>query len=174
MLMFIETKYFMAIIVLVSANVTYADNINLYSVNTGSWTYHLTNNHGQYTEGLDNQFVSVERKFSSNSKYSLLIGTMKNSFDDRCIAIGVRRDWVSLGNGWVFKGVYGYVGEFFFDTFEHCGNHGSYKDFKEVTGIGFSPYIYHSFQYNFTDNFGLETGVILPSVFVVSLQWSFR
>ena len=28
-----------------------ADEITLYSVNTGSWIYHLSNNHGQYTEG---------------------------------------------------------------------------------------------------------------------------
>lgn len=157
-----------------SATLVQADEINLYSVNTGSWIYHLSNNHGQYTEGFDNQFVSVERKFSEDSKYSLLAGTMKNSFDDRCIALGVRRDWVSFGNGWVFKGIYGYVGEFFFDAFEHCGDHGSYKDFKDATGIGFSPYIYHGFQYNFTDYFGIETGIIIPTVFVVSIQWSFR
>lgn len=53
-----------------------ADEITLYSVNTGSWIYHLSNNHGQYTEGFDNQFASVERKFSADSKYSLLVGTM--------------------------------------------------------------------------------------------------
>jgi hypothetical protein len=35
------------------------------------------------------------------------------------------------------------------DAFEHCGDHGSYKDFKDATGIGFSPYIYHAIQYNF-------------------------
>ena len=99
---------------------------------------------------------------------------MKNSFDDRCIALGVRRDWASLGNGWVFKGIYGYVGEFFFDAFEDCGDHGSYKDFKDATGIGFSPYIYHGLQYNFTDYFGIESGIILPAVFVISVQWSFR
>lgn len=98
---------------MMSSTALQADEINLYSVNTGSWIYHLSNNHGQYTEGFDNQFASVERKFSEDSPYSLLAGTMKNSFDDRCIALGVRRDWVSLGNGWVFKGIYGYVGEFF-------------------------------------------------------------
>ena len=151
-----------------------ADEITLYSVNTGSWIYHLSNNHGQYTEGFDNQFASVERKFSADSKYSLLVGTMKNSFDDRCIALGVRSDWASLCNGWVFKWIYGYVGEFLFDAFEDCGDHGSDKDFKDATGIGFSPYIYHGLQYNFTDYFGIESGIILPAVFVISVQWSFR
>ncbi len=159
---------------MMSSTALQADEINLYSVNTGSWIYHLSNNHGQYTEGFDNQFASVERRFSEDSPYSLLAGTMKNSFDDRCIALGVRRDWVSLGNGWVFKGIYGYVGEFFFSAFEHCGDHGSYKDFKDATGMGFSPYIYHGFQYSFTNYFGVESGIILPAVFVVSIQWSFR
>lgn len=161
-------------VMLMSTAFAQADEINLYSVNTGSWIYHLTNNHGQYTEGFDNQFASVERRFSGNSEYSLLAGTMKNSFDDRCIALGIRRDWALFDNGWVFKGIYGYVGEFFFDAFEHCGDHGSYKDFKDATGIGFSPYVYHGFQYNFTNYFGFETGIILPSVLVVSIQWSFR
>ena len=151
-----------------------AGELNLYSMNTGSYVYHMTGNHGQYNEHFNNNFFSVERKFSQDSKYSVLVGTMKNSFDDRCIALGVRRDWVSLGNGWVFKGIYGYVGEVFFSAFEHCGDHGSYKDFKDATGIGFSPYIYHGFQYNFTDYFGVESGIILPAVFVVSIQWSFR
>lgn len=37
-----------------------------------------------------------------------------------------------------------------------------------------SPYIYHGLQYNFTDYFGIESGIILPAVFVISVQWSFR
>ncbi|HBR1162838.1 TPA: hypothetical protein L9K93_003766, partial [Klebsiella quasipneumoniae subsp. similipneumoniae] len=75
------------------ATLAQAKEINLYSMNTGSYVYHLTNNHGQYTENFENHFFSVERKFSEDSKYSLLIGTMNNSFDDRCLALGVRRDW---------------------------------------------------------------------------------
>ena len=144
------------------ATLAQAKEINLYSMNTGSYVYHLTNNHGQYTENFENHFFSVERKFSEDSKYSLLIGTMNNSFADRCLALGVRRDWYHNGS------------EFFFDAFEHCGDHGSYKDFKDATGIGFSPYIYHAIQYNFTDYFALESGIIIPSVFVISIQWSFR
>lgn len=65
-----------------------ANELNLYSVNTGSYVYHLTNNHGQYTENFENHFFSVERKFSADSKYSLLLGTMNNSFNDRCLALG--------------------------------------------------------------------------------------
>ena len=151
-----------------------ADELNLYSINTGSYVYHLTHNHGQYTEHFDNKFISVERKFSEQSEYSYILGTMNNSFNDRCLAAGVRKDWASLGDGLVFKGIYGYVGEFFFDAFSDCGDHGSYHDFKKVTGVGFSPYIYHGLQYNFTSCFGMDVGLIIPSVFVITVQWSFR
>ncbi|WP_254388385.1 hypothetical protein [Enterobacter soli] len=151
-----------------------ADELNLYSINTGSYVYHLTHNHGQYTEHFDNKFISVERKFSEQSEYSYILGTMNNSFNDRCLAAGVRKDWASLGDGLVFKGIYGYVGEFFFDAFSDCGDHGSYHDFKKVTGVGFSPYIYHGFQYNFTSYFGMDVGLIIPSVFVITVQLSFR
>jgi hypothetical protein len=72
-----------------------ADDINLYSINTGSYVYHLTHNHGQYTEHFDNKFISVERKFSEQSEYSYILGTMNNSFNDRCLAAGVRKDWAS-------------------------------------------------------------------------------
>lgn len=145
------------------ATLAQAKEINLYSMNTGSYVYHLTNNHGQYTENFENHFFSVERKFSEDSKYSLLIGTMNNSFDDRCLALGVRRDWYHNGSGWTFKGVYGYTGEFFFDAFEHCGDHGSYKDFKDATGIGFSPYIYHAIQYNLPTISLLRVASLFPA-----------
>jgi hypothetical protein len=146
---------------------------NLYSVNTGSFVYHLTGNHGQYNENFNNKFFSVERKFSTDSQYSMIIGTMKNSFDDRCMAIGLRKDWMASQTGWTFKGVYGYTGEFFFKAFQHCGDSGTYATAKKLTGVGFSPYIYHAAQYNFTRYYSIESGIILPSIFVVSMQWSF-
>ena len=68
-----------------------AGELNLYSMNTGSYVYHMTGNHGQYNEHFNNNFFSVERKFSQDSKYSVLVGTMKNSFDDRCLTLGVPR-----------------------------------------------------------------------------------
>jgi hypothetical protein len=85
---------------------------NLYSMNTGSYVYHMTGNHGQYNEHFNNNFFSVERKFSADSKYSALVGTMKNSFDDRCLTLGVRRDWLKNDTGWLLKGVYAYTGNF--------------------------------------------------------------
>nr|VXZ85191.1 Uncharacterised protein [Klebsiella pneumoniae] len=41
--------------------------------------------------------------------------------------------------GWVLKGVYAYTGEFFFDAFSHCGDSGTYRTAKKITGIGFRP-----------------------------------
>ncbi len=56
----------------------------------------------------------------------------------------------------------------------HCGDSGTYRTAKKITGIGFSPYLYHGLQYNFTDYFGVEGGIIVPAIFVMSVQWSFR
>ncbi|SQC38563.1 Uncharacterised protein [Klebsiella pneumoniae] len=88
---------------------------------------------------------------------------MNNSFNDRCLALGVRRDWYHSGSGGPSK-AFTAIPANLLDAFEHCGDHGSYKDFKDATGIGFSPYIYHAIQYNFTDYFAVESGIIIPSV----------
>jgi hypothetical protein len=124
---------------MMSSTALQADEINLYSVNTGSWIYHLSNNHGQYTEGFDNQFASVERRFSEDSPYSLLAGTMKNSFDDRCIALG----FAATGSRWATAGCWEFMATLasFFSAFEHCGDHGSYKDFKDARHRLFSLYL---------------------------------
>lgn len=151
----------------------YAKELDLYAFHTGSFVYHMTGNRGQYTEGFDNQFFSVERKMSPDSKYSLIAGTMKNSFDDRCLSLGVRRDWITSQAGWTFKGVYAYTGEFFFKTFSHCGDKGTYNTARDITGVGFSPYLYHGIEYNVTDHFAVESGFIIPLIFVVSVQWRF-
>lgn len=150
-----------------------ARELDLYAFNTGSFVYHMTGNEGQYTELFDNQFFSVERKMSPDSKYRLIVGTMKNSFDDRCLSLGVRRDWVTSPTGWTFKGVYAYTGEFFFKAFSHCGDSGTYNTAKDITGVGFSPYLYHGIQYDVTDHFAVESGFIIPLIFVVSVQWRF-
>lgn len=161
-------------IIIIKFSPASANDTGLYSINTGSFVYHMTGNHGQYNENFNNAFFSVERKLSSDSKYSILAGTMKNSFSDRCLSLGLRRDWYTGGSDWTFKGVYAYTGEFFFKAFSECGDSGTYRTAKKMTGVGFSPYIYHGIQYNFTNYFGVETGVIFPAIFVVSIQWSFR
>lgn len=151
----------------------HAKELDLYSVNTGSYVYHLTGNRGQYNEHFNNRFFSVERKFSEDSQYSGMIGTLKNSFDDRCLSLAVRRNWADWDNGWVFKGVYGYTGEFFFKSFSHCGDSGSYHAFKKATGVGFSPYLYNGIQYNFNRHLGVEAGIIFPAIFAATVEWRF-
>ena len=153
---------------------SYADELSLYSINTGSFVYHMTGNHGDYNEMFNNKFFSVERKFTQGSKNSFLVGTMKNSFDDRCLSVGLRRDLEEINDNWMIKGVYAYTGEFFAKAFRDCGNHGSYHDFQKITGIGFSPYIYHAVQYNLTDFLAIEAGIIAPTIFASSIQWRFR
>lgn len=64
---------------------------------------------------------------------------MKNSFDDRCLTLGVRRDWLKNDTGWVLKGVYAYTGEFFFDAFSHCGDSGTYRTAKKSPASVFRP-----------------------------------
>lgn len=158
---------------LLMATASKASEPALYSINTGSFVYHMSGNHGQYTEGFDNKFISAERKLDADSSYSILVGTMKNSFDDRCLSLGVRKDWTPRQVGWNVKGIYAYTGEFFFSAFSHCGDSGVYNTAKKITGVGFAPYVYHGLQYNFTNNFGIEGGIILPTIFTMSMSWSF-
>ena len=49
-------------LVMIGTAPVYADELALYSVNTGSFVYHMTGNHGQYNEKFNNQFFYVERK----------------------------------------------------------------------------------------------------------------
>jgi hypothetical protein len=44
---------------MISAMPVYANEMALYSVNTGSFVYHLTGNHGQYNEKFNNQFFPL-------------------------------------------------------------------------------------------------------------------
>ena len=37
-----------------------AGELSLYSMNTGSYVYHMTGNHGQYNVHFNNNFFSVE------------------------------------------------------------------------------------------------------------------
>ncbi|GLS89220.1 hypothetical protein GCM10007916_02870 [Psychromonas marina] len=152
---------------------SYAERTTLYSVNTGSFLFHIAPFDTDSNQYFDNQYLSIERKFSKDSDYSLFAGTFLNSQANRCLLLGLRKDWYRVNDKLVIKGVYSYAGEFFFDAFEDCGDGGFYNTVKEKTGVGFAPYLYHAAQYNFTDYFALEAGFILPVIFVMSMQWSF-
>lgn len=150
-----------------------ASPFDLFSINTGSLSYHAFPPDEDSNQYFDNRYFSIERKLSADSDYSVMAGTFLNSQNERCALIGVRKDWHRFSDKLVFKGVYAYAGEFFIETFEDCGQGGFYEDMKDNIGVGFAPYIYHAAQYNFTDYFGVEGGLMLPGILVLSVQWSF-
>jgi len=149
------------------------DFLALFSVNTGSFLYHAFPKNEQSNQYFDNRLFSIERKLSADSDYSLLAGTFLNSQNNRCFLLGVRKDLYQINDYLVIKGVYSYAGEFFFDAFSHCGDGGIYQTLKAHTGVGFAPYFYHALQYNVTDYWGVEAGMILPGIVVMSMQWQF-
>lgn len=152
---------------------SYAELNTLISMNTGSFLFHAVPFDTESHQYFGNQYFSLERKFSEDSDYSLMVGTFLNSQANRCFLLGVRKDWHRINKRLVLKGVYSYAGEFFFDTFDNCGDGGVYRTSKENTGVAFAPYIYHAAQYNFNEHVGVEAGFILPLIMVVSVQWSF-
>jgi len=158
-------------------NITPAESgnntLDLFSMNTGSFLYHAFPKNDDSNQYFDNRLFSIERKFSADSDYSFMVGTFLNSQNNRCALFGLRSDLYHFNDRFVIKGIYAYAGEFFVDAFEDCGDDGFYETVKSYTGIGFAPYIYYSAQYNFTDYWGLEGGLILPGILVMSMQWSF-
>jgi len=149
------------------------DFFALFSINTGSFLYHAFPKNEDSNQYFDNRLFSIERKFSADSDYSWLTGTFLNSQKNRCVLLGMRKDWYRINDRFVIKGVYAYAGEFFINTFSHCGDDGFYETMKDHTGVGFAPYLYHAAQYNVTDYWGIEAGLMLPGILVMSMQWSF-
>lgn len=150
-----------------------ANPLELFSMNTGSFLYHALPKNDDSNQYFDNRYFSIERKFHAESDYSWLVGTFMNSQNHRCALLGMRSDWYRFNEKTVFKGVYAYAGEFFVEPFSDCGNEGFYNEMKDATGVGFAPYLYHAIQYNFTDYFGVEGGLLVPGIVVMSMQWSF-
>lgn len=145
----------------------------LVSINTGSFLFHVVPYDVDSNQYFDNRYLSIERKLSADSDYSLFAGTFLNSQDNRCLLLGMRKDWFRFSDNLAVKGIYSYAGEFFFDAFKHCGDGGVYRTSKKRTGVAFVPYIYHAVQYNFNPHIGVEAGFILPFIVVLSVQWSF-
>lgn len=66
-----------------------------------------------------------------------------------------------------------YAGEFFFKEFAHCGDSGTYHRIKELTGIGFAPYIYYGSKYSFNQYISAKAGIIIPGIIVFNVQLNF-
>lgn len=153
--------------------ISYAGDEPKHSIIAASFTYHFypPGKHNQY---FNNEFIAyTQRTDYLNFADKFIIGTLKNSSDNRCLLLGVGRDWQQLNAKTKVVGVYAYVGEFFNDTFDECGRDGIYHDFDKITGIGFAPYIYHGVKYNFINNLHLNGGLILPGVVSFTLQATF-
>lgn len=165
-------KYLLAVFLVFISTSVQSNDEKMYAVNPTAFVYHAYSPGKDYTQYFQNQYVAIERKFSPQSDYSLAVGSLKNSFSDRCLLLGVRKDWITEGR-WIFKGGYAYAGEFFLNTFSHCGDEGVYKNIKDATGIGFAPYIYHALQYSINENTSVEGGIILPGIVIFSVQLHF-
>lgn len=145
---------------------------SMLSINPGAYIWHTDGQGKGYTQYTNNQFFAIEGNSNPASSYRFSAGTLLNSFSDRCILLGLRKDWWGR-DGWKFKGGYAYVGEFFIPQFSHCGDDGVYHNVRNITGIGFVPYIYHAVQFDFNEKVGIEGGLIFPSVLVISFQIHF-
>lgn len=150
-----------------------ADNDNQYSIIGASFTYHVYPP-GKHEEYFSNRLIAVAR-YTDILPYvdRLMLGTLKNSSGNRCLMIGVGRDWKKLNEKAKVIGIYSYVGEFFADTFDECSDEGIYKDMDSVVGIGFAPYIYHGVNYNLIQQLSINGGLIFPGVVSFALEYSF-
>ena len=142
----------------------------LLTLNTGSFIYHVvpTSKGNNFTQFFENEYLSIGIKIYKNSYLSF--GTTLNSFGDRMAVIGFRTNLHTFNKKIHFEGFYAYAGEFFFNEFRHAGDHGFYFKFKEKTGIGFAPYIYHGVDIKLNSFLTIEAGIILPIIPVVTLQ----
>lgn len=156
----------------------FAEDISLnkgmdYSLNTGSFIFHAYAPNQKFNQYFHNQFVAIEKSVSHSIIDNYVVGTFLNSYDDRCILLGVQKNWINFHNKLSFEGLYAYAGEFFIDAFSECGASGLYNDMLRATGIGFVPYIYHGIEYDLDPHISLEAGALLPGILVLSVQWHF-
>lgn len=149
------------------------NNERKFSLHTGSFIYHF---YGQskndYTEHFENKFIAGDIKINDSSR--LMAGTFINSYGSRCFLLGLEKNWHDFNSKLSFEGSYSYAGEFFFEPFSHCGDSGGiYKKIGNNTGLEFSPYIYHGLEYDLAPMVSLEVGILLPAIFISSIQWKF-
>ncbi|WP_413722275.1 hypothetical protein [Sodalis sp. RH23] len=150
----------------------FANDLDLYSLDTASFAYHIYAPKEGDNQYFKNQLVAIERKVHKNSDYSFFAGTFINSESNRCVLLGMGKNWVRR-NQWSFEGLYAYAGEFVFTPFERCGDDGFYQDIKRATGIGFAPYIYHGVKYDVNSHVSVRSGILLPGIVIMSLQLRF-
>ena len=139
-----------------------------FHLDTVHTTHYLLDEEGQ-NEGMGADVYAIEFALTPNIDERMIIGSTINSQFNRCFILGIHDD-IYTNNNLTFEASYMYVGEFFFDTFEHCGDDGIYNEIKDVTFLGFVPAIYYGLEYNIYDTIGLEIGVVLPGILVLGIQ----
>ena len=147
-----------------------------YSLNTGSFVFHTNSpapGEKKFTQYLQNEYVAFEKKIDHPMIDALVLGTFINSFNHRCLLLGVQKNWLQFSDRMSFEATYAYAGEFFVDTFADCGAEGFYKGARDTTGIGFIPFIYHNIEYDLSRHLSVEAGVLFPTVLALTLQWHF-
>ena len=143
------------------------------SIQTLSYVKHLGSNDPSLTEGFGNKLFVAGIGIDKEKKTKILAGFINNSFNDKCALLGVSRNWVKLSNRFDFVGMYAYVGEIPGIGCENCGNEGIYHTFRNGTGLGFAPYIWHGLSYKITDNFKINSGIIFPTIATINLELAF-
>ncbi|ODS22636.1 hypothetical protein AB835_13085 [Candidatus Endobugula sertula] len=143
----------------------------IFSLNTGSYLNHIGSHNSEYVQRFDNKTVILGIKSSDST--SISVGSFLNSFNNHCFLLGIEKNWHHFNNKLSFEGLYAYAGEFFFNKFDNCGNNGVYNTAKDKLGIAAVPYIYHGFEYDFTSFMSLQVGIILPNLFVSTIQWKY-
>jgi len=148
------------------------DDKQRYTLRTGSYAKHiLDDGDDDYNQDFENKFFALGIGVYEESE--ILIGSLKNSFDNRCLFLGYGTNWHNFNKKLSFEGIYAYVGEFFIEEFKDCGDEGFYRKSNERFNVGFAPYIYHGLKYQITPYFAVESGIVLPDIAIASVIWSF-
>ncbi len=130
--------FILCFISFVSPSFAFASQINRFEIKYLSYVYHAYDPDYDGTEHFGNQFFSIG--YDLTPRHNFLVGTFKNSQDNRCFATGLDYVWANFNNGWRFKGSYLYAGEFFFDDFSSCGDEGYILKSKKSPGLVCSLY----------------------------------
>jgi hypothetical protein len=143
------------------------------SIQTLSYVKHLGSNDPSLNEGFGNRLFIAGLSVDEQKKTKILFGFINNSFNDKCMLLGISHNWIKLSDKFDFVGMYAYVGEIPGIACQNCGNEGVYNTVKKSTGIGFAPYIWHGISYKIMDNFKINSGIIFPHVATINLEFVF-
>ena len=145
---------------------------NKFSLHTLSFVHHLSRS-DDTVEGFSNQLSMLSMALSEERFFDdAIMGTLIHSGGKRCLVLGARKNWQHFSDRLSFTGTYAYVGEAPSDLFNDCGDNSVYEDIKDMTGVGFAPYIYHGFEYDLNQNISLHGGFTFINILSANLEYS--